>query len=190
MREALIRLSAEGLVKTLRNRSSIVAPFDIISMPSYLDAVTLLYRLTSRLAAQNCTPDQLKKIIKLKNLHAEATGNDRPLEMISLNHAFHLAIAEAGGNIYFIDWLRQLLDHGQRILRLYLHIQGDHIAETVLSDHMDLVKAIEDRDPDAAEAAALRDAEIISSQIMSWLASKQSASLRLERIGTVQAVAT
>jgi Transcriptional regulators len=29
VREALIRLSAEGLVQNLRNRTSIVAPFDV-----------------------------------------------------------------------------------------------------------------------------------------------------------------
>lgn len=183
VREALIRLSAEGLVKTLRNRSSIVAPFDVVGVPSYLDAVTLLYRLTARLAAKNRSPEQLKKIIRLKDAHAEATKHDCAIEMIALNHAFHLAIAEAGGNSFFVEWLKQILDHGQRILRLYLHIQGDHIAQDVLDDHFALVKAIEDRDPDAAEAAALRDAAIISSEMLAWFAAKPSGELRLTKIG-------
>jgi len=62
VREALIRLSAEGLVQTLRNRSSIVAPFDIVAIPSYLDAVELFYRLTTRLAAKNRSAAQLAEI--------------------------------------------------------------------------------------------------------------------------------
>jgi DNA-binding GntR family transcriptional regulator len=44
VREALIRLSAEGLVQTLGNRTSIVAPFDIGALPAYFDAMPLLYR--------------------------------------------------------------------------------------------------------------------------------------------------
>src|SRR5258706_14872544 len=32
VREALIRLSAEGLVQNLRNRTSIVAPFDVATL--------------------------------------------------------------------------------------------------------------------------------------------------------------
>src|SRR5262249_44751076 len=39
VREALIRLSAEGLVQNLRNRTSIVAPFDVAALPAYFDAM-------------------------------------------------------------------------------------------------------------------------------------------------------
>ena len=59
VREALIRLSGEGLVQTLRNRSTIVAPFDVAAIPSYLDASELVYRVTARLAAINRHASQL-----------------------------------------------------------------------------------------------------------------------------------
>ena len=51
VREALIRLSAEGLVQNFRNRTAIVAQFDIATLPSYFDAMQMLYRLGCRLAA-------------------------------------------------------------------------------------------------------------------------------------------
>src|SRR5215475_15136223 len=35
VREALIRLSAEGLVQNLRNRTSMVAQFDVAALPAY-----------------------------------------------------------------------------------------------------------------------------------------------------------
>ena len=40
VREALIRLAAEGLVQTLRNRSSIVAPFDVAAIPAVANRTT------------------------------------------------------------------------------------------------------------------------------------------------------
>ncbi|MGL5838207.1 MAG: GntR family transcriptional regulator [Sphingorhabdus sp.] len=174
VREALIRLSAEGLVKTLRNRSSIVAPFDVAALPSFLDAVTLLYRLTARQAANSRTPNQLAKIKQLQIDHGQAAHGGDVLQAISLNEAFHLAIAEATGNSFFVTWMKQLLDHGQRVLRLYFHSLGDHLSDNVLEDHLEIVRAIEARDGDAAEAAARRDAEIISQQMTAWFASRPS----------------
>jgi DNA-binding GntR family transcriptional regulator len=179
VREALIRLSAEGLVQTLRNRSSIVAPFDITSIPSYLDAIELLYRVTTRLAARNRRPDQLAKIKALFEEHAAATKRDDALDMVRLNREFHMAIAEASGNSFYVHWTGQVLDQGQRILRLYLHNLGDHVESEVIADHQAMVSAIENQDPDAAEKAARQDAAIISAQMRDWFAAKPSSDLRL-----------
>src|SRR5215472_13088025 len=68
VREALIRLSAEGLVQNFRNRTAIVAQFDIASLPAYFDAMQLLYRLSARLAAQN---PNLPRLEQLKRDHEE-----------------------------------------------------------------------------------------------------------------------
>src|SRR5579885_1314317 len=65
VREALIRLSAEGLVQNLRNRTSIVAQFDIGTLPAYFDAMLLLYRLSARLAAANVTAAQVEGLRRI-----------------------------------------------------------------------------------------------------------------------------
>lgn len=182
VREALIRLSAEGLVLTLRNRSSIVAPFDVTAVPSYLDAVQLVYRLTTRLAALNRSEAQLNRIKQLQEQHAAAARRDDILEVIRLNQDFHLAIAAASGNSYYENWTRQVLDQGQRILRLYIYSIGDHVADNVLADHKNIVQAIQDRDPIAAEAAGKRDADIISSQMRERFAMRQSEGISLHSI--------
>jgi DNA-binding GntR family transcriptional regulator len=184
VREALIRLSAEGLVQTLRNRSSIVAPFDIVAIPSYLDAVELMYRITTRLAAENRRPAQLARIAELQEEHADATRRQDALNMIRLNHEFHTTIAEASGNSFYATWTRQMLDQGQRMLRLYLHSLGDHVDnKKIISDHLAMVRAIEARDPDAAEQAARRDADIISSQMKDRFSSKPSGGMKLDGSG-------
>src|SRR5581483_2221330 len=72
VREALIRLSAEGLVQTLRNRTSIVAPFDVGMLPAYFDAMQLLYRVSARLAAANATPPQIERLLKIVRDHEDA----------------------------------------------------------------------------------------------------------------------
>lgn len=182
VREALIRLSAEGLVQTLRNRSSIVAPFDVVAVPSYLDAIELIYRLTTRLAAQNRKPAQLAEIQSIYREHLAATKRGDLPNMVRLNRDFHLAIAKASGNSFYTNWTRQVLDQGQRILGLYLHdvgLVGDALASHWEQCHRSMLQAIEDQDADAAEEAARRDAETIASQMRDRFGSRPSGQLSL-----------
>jgi DNA-binding GntR family transcriptional regulator len=179
VREALIRLAAEGLVHTLRNRSSIVAPFDVAAIPSYLDSVELMYRLTTRLAAMNRKASQLSRIQELQREHAAAIQREDGFAMIRLNHEFHEAIAAASGNTVYLNWTRQVLDQGQRILGMYLHDVGDTIATHVVSHHAAMVRAIEKQDPDAAEAAARQDADIIADRMKERFESRPSGGLTL-----------
>lgn len=183
VREALIRLSAEGLVVTLRNRSTMVAPFDMSTAPSFLDAVNLIYRLTSRQAAMHRTPAQLELIKSVQTRHqAAADAGDLPA-MVSLNRDFHVAIADASGNTFFAQWTRNLLDQGQRILGMYLHDLNSHLPSGTLDEHVALVLAIEARNPDAAERAGGRDAEIIADQMRARLMKRPVATFDIQAKG-------
>jgi DNA-binding GntR family transcriptional regulator len=44
IREALVRLAADGLITTLPNRATIVASIDFLALPQFFDALTLMYR--------------------------------------------------------------------------------------------------------------------------------------------------
>jgi DNA-binding GntR family transcriptional regulator len=183
IREALIRLAAEGLVKTLRNRSSIVAPFDMITIPSFLDASELLYRLTARLAALHRTQAQLGRIKEIHEQHSQATRERDMALMIRLNREFHLEIANASGNAFYASWMKQLLDQGQRILGSYLldvSQSGTHDLESHWSNaHLAIFTAIEARDADSAEAAGMRDFETIASRMQERLTERPSKRLAL-----------
>jgi DNA-binding GntR family transcriptional regulator len=98
IREALVRLAAEGLVTTLPNRNTIVATIDFVRLPVYFEALSLMYRVTTRLAAINRRPEQLISIRAWQAAFAEAVERQDALAMIASNRDFHVAIAEAGGN--------------------------------------------------------------------------------------------
>lgn len=184
IREALIRLAAEGLVKTLRNRSSIVAPFDMIAIPSFLDASELLYRLTARLAATNRTQAQLARIKQIHDQHSQATRDRDMALMIRLNREFHLEIADASGNAFYANWMRQLLDQGQRILGSYLLDVAEHddhdLESHWINAHMAIFSAIEARDADAAEEAGMHDFETIAYRMQERLTERPSKRLALK----------
>jgi DNA-binding GntR family transcriptional regulator len=173
VREALIRLSGEGLVQTLRNRSSIVAPFDVAMIQSHLNALVLMYCVTSRLAAVNRTTAQIEDLRSMVKAHrAEMKQGDRA-KLVANNRDFHVAIATAGGNPFFIAWMTTVLDQGQRLMGLYLEDVGGKRSDAMLDEHVTIVDAIAAGDPDAAEKAARDDAMILFEQLQKHLFTDQ-----------------
>jgi len=180
VREALIRLAAEGLVQTLRNRTSIVAPFDIAMLPGYFDAMQLLYRLTARLAATKPDAAKLKEIRQIEAAHEAALERGDMRAIVRHNRDFHTAIAEMSGNTYYVTWMGSLLDQGQRILRLYAHHRDDSLSIDVLVHHRELIAAIAAGDPDAAEKAGLADANMLIRDFRRTLGNQPTMRLFME----------
>jgi DNA-binding GntR family transcriptional regulator len=136
IREALARLSAEGLVTTLANRTTMVTPLDFARVPEFLDALDLLQRVTTRLAATHRTMADLSAIREAQKAYERDTiaslkTNDS-LPMIESNYEFHMAVARAGHNSYFAELYRRLLEEGRRMLHLHFEYKtresGDNVA--------------------------------------------------------------
>jgi len=114
IREALVRLASEGLVTTLPNRSTVVANIDFMNLHTFFDAMTLMYRVTTRLAAQFHTPADMAKIRARQAEFAKAVSAQDALSMIATNREFHAEIARAGRNPYYESLCLRLLDEGRR----------------------------------------------------------------------------
>lgn len=179
IREAMVRLAAEGLLTALPNRNTIVAPIDFINLPVYFESLTLMYRVTTRSAAVHRTPEHLKRIRALEAQYAEAVEQRDALAMIATNRDFHVAIAEAGGNHYFTTLFTRLLDEGRRVLRLYYHSFDDALPRKYVDEHRDMVLAIERGDANAAEELAAAHAAQIVRQIQSYMARDTASGISL-----------
>jgi DNA-binding GntR family transcriptional regulator len=158
VREAIIRLASDGLVTMFPNRSSIVAPLDLLRLiPCHLDALELMQRLTTRLAARNRTEADLARIEAAAAAFAVAVNERRLPEMIDANYEYHMAIAEAGANPYFTALYGRLLDEGKRMLHMHFSFAAENRArglETLLAEHVAITDAIRAGDLDRAENLA------------------------------------
>ncbi|MCL6707623.1 GntR family transcriptional regulator [Pseudomonas sp. R2.Fl] len=170
IREALVRLSAEGLVTTLTNRATIVANIDFLGLSDFFDALTLMYRVTTRLAAAKHTPADIEAVLKIQQAFTRAVEERDALAMISTNRDFHVAIAQAGRNRYYVDLFTRLLDEGRRILRLYYSSFNDVLPKQYVAEHEDIIQAITDRDVARADTLAAAHADQIVRQIRSYIA--------------------
>lgn len=173
VREALIRLSAEGLVQNFRNRTAIVAQFDIAALPAYFDAMQLLYRLTARLASQNPNPAKIDKLRRDHEEHEKAIRKRDIRNMVRLNREFHMTIADMAGNPFIAGWTSGILDQGQRLLGLYgMHMPDRGVSGEFLKPHREIIAAIARKDPDGAEAAGRADAQHLIDEFMDSLANR------------------
>lgn len=155
VREALIRLAGEELVVILPNRSTIVAPIDVMSFPKYVEALDIAQRMNTRLAAELRTDEDLRILARRQKDWESAVKSGRHLAMSEANKQFHMAIAAAGRNPYLASFYERLLDHGRRMLHLHFDfLERTHQGRLLTDEHDAMIEAIRARDVARADALA------------------------------------
>lgn len=163
MREALRKLETLGIVE-IRHGSGVFVGVDenplLISNPVFEGGVTLRLLLdvvdaratievkAAQLAARNATDAHLGKMRDL--LSAAGRGLDDRRAVSEANRAFHREIASASGN----SVLRELLDALGNVFQEEQRFVGaTHAArERFHREHLEILDALERRDPAAAAA--------------------------------------
>lgn len=180
IREALIRLAGDGLVVTLPNRTTIVAPIDIARFPKYVDALDLAQRINTRLAAELRTETDLAAItVEQKGFIAAVSSGDY-LAMSETNKNFHMAIARAGRNPYLASFYEKLLDEGRRILHLHFdYIERTRDGRLLTDEHEEMIEAIRARDVARADQLALVHTRQFRDQFLDFLRANYTSSIDL-----------
>lgn len=180
VREALLRLAADGLTTTLPNRNTIVAAIDFATLPTYFEALTLMYRVTTRGAATRKNPSAMRKIRARQADFAQAVMSRDAYAMIEANREFHVAIAEQAGNPYYTAFFSRLLDEGRRILRLYYSTFDDRLPRQYVEEHEEMIAAIDAGDVEKADTLAIGHASQIVAQIQDYVARDTHKARQLE----------
>jgi DNA-binding GntR family transcriptional regulator len=155
VREALIRLSGDDLVTILPNRSTIVSPLEIRSIPKYVEALDLAQRINTRLAAQLRTAGDLDRMEQRQREFVAAVKSGDHLAMSEANKQFHMAIAIAGQNPFFIDFYERLLDQGRRMLHMHFEfLERTHEGYLLTDEHDEMLAAIAARNVERADGLA------------------------------------
>lgn len=149
IREAFQRLETQGVLKR-DGRSLFVAALDHDQMGELYAVRAELEGLAARLAAQHAAPEEIRVLYEL--IEADRKLSDDPTAMSQANKRFHRQIYRAGHNRYLV----QQLDMVQRTMALMVKtsFEAEGRSEEALEEHRRIVAAIEQRDGDAADAAA------------------------------------
>lgn len=164
LREALIALDVEGRVEVRSGSGVFVsatqpepAPQRTAAMgesPSQLmEARSIIEGEVVVLACARITDERLAKLRKLlKGMEAEI---DRRRARVDLDREFHLTLAEVTGNAVLSRLVGELFDerHSPISAKISSRFESTRTWRVALKEHEAILKAIEARDPIAAQAA-------------------------------------
>ncbi|MBB5409029.1 DNA-binding GntR family transcriptional regulator [Paraburkholderia sp. HC6.4b] len=178
VRDALARLTSEGLVTILPNRTTLVTPFEIEEFPKYISALDLIQRAVTRLAALHRTDTDLARIRKADDVYMQAVESGDFQAMSETNKALHMAIAHAANNPYFVGYYERLLGEGQRLLHLHFDFTVTSPTAAKLGrDHDELIDAIARKDAEAAEKAAHEHTMLFQKRFLDYMRQNMTESM-------------
>lgn len=152
IREALKRLSVEGLVTLDPIRGVIVRRIDPHEVEDFYITREVLDGLAARLAAQRVSGDQLIRLRAMLEAMESAQQRGDRAGMVQANMRFHDAVFRAGANQWLASLGRSMIDF---VRLLSAAAYTDPVRdEEVVEEHRKVQEALEARNPDAAEAAA------------------------------------
>jgi len=148
VREAIRRLTGEGLVEIVPHKGAAVRAFTRRDVREIFEVREVIEGLAARLAAERIGPEGRAR---LQALQAQAGPASTAGGYVDHNHAFHELIYDLAGNARVQEEARQLT------LPLYRrrthHVMDPAYARTSAAEHVLIVEAILDGDGAAAERA-------------------------------------
>lgn len=148
IREALQRLSSEGLVFFAPRRGIFVADISITDLQKLFELRLILEGFCARLAAQRATSEQLGAMQEIiEELRHVPDGDSRALMVI--DERYHELLYEAGDNKFLADILKRLHALSFRLWYLVLERLGD--VRAAMEQHIEITDALQARDGARAE---------------------------------------
>lgn len=151
VREALLRLSDEGLVDIVSKSGTYVSRIPLADLPEAITIRRILEQHAVRAAVERASKSQIIELGAILARMAEAAEAADTESFHRADEAFHEAIAAAGGHPGVWTLVRHVKLQVDRFRRLTLPLAGR--MARVVAEHEAVLKAIEQRRPDAAAEA-------------------------------------
>jgi GntR family transcriptional regulator, rspAB operon transcriptional repressor len=151
VREAILKLSDEGLLEIFPQSGIFVARIPIAALPEAIIIRRALEETTARLAAERSTSSQILILHAILERQREANAVGDGNAFHQADEMFHATIAEVARHPGIWKLIQQVKVHVDRYRRLTLPQTG-RMAQ-VISEHEAILAAIEAHDPAAARMA-------------------------------------
>lgn len=150
VREALKLLAADGLVVCAK-RGYLVREHTGAEIREIYEVRAGLEGMAARLVAQRATDEQVEAIVAV-GAHDERLAEVARSELVERNGCFHDAIVDAAGNTRLRDLNDRNSEHFFNFRTAALYTDAEALA--AVRTHGEIVRALLDREPDAAANAA------------------------------------
>jgi DNA-binding GntR family transcriptional regulator len=152
VRAALQDLTSEGLVERIPNRGARVRSVSLAEAVQITECRTMLEGLCAAKAAEHATDEQAAHLADLGERLRASVEAGEPLKYSELNHELHRFIQAVSGQEIATGLLERL--NAQLVRHQFRLAQQSGRPQVSLGQHLELIEAIRDRDPQRAELAA------------------------------------
>src|SRR5580700_3697896 len=150
VREAMVQLEREGFVRAVPRRGIYVVRKTRAEAIELITAWAALEGMAARLITQNASDEEIATLRAMFATFENGRLHAKLDEYSEVNIEFHQTIIRMSGNRVLIDLAANLFAH-MRMIRRKTIGERDRAARSI-SDHMNIIQAIEARDTARAEA--------------------------------------
>jgi len=152
--QAIHHLMMDGLVSIMPRKGVMVRAISIDEAIEIIGVRLVTECYCARLAADRADDSELQQLQDIVEASEKVTEKRNVEQMMLLDREFHDTLSRAAKNAVLADVLRNLHERSLRFWFISLRDPDHH--RNVLAQHRAIVKALQSRQPDAAEAA-MRD---------------------------------
>lgn len=149
VREALVGLQQEGLVRSIPRRGVFIIRRTKTEIVEMIVAWAALESMAARFAATRATPEEFAELHVIMDKYRNEKDLGHIGEYSGVNIAFHEKIVELGRCQTIVDMARNLFLHVQRIRKMT--IRDPDRAKHSVADHLNIIQALESRNAELAE---------------------------------------
>jgi len=151
VREAILKLSDEGLLEIYPQSGIFVSRIPVAALPEAIIIRKALEETTARLAAERATSSQILSLRSILERQREASAAGDSDTFHQADEMFHAAVADVAGYPGIWKYIQQVKVHVDRYRRLTLPQRG-RIAKVII-EHEAVLNAIQAHDAQGAKRA-------------------------------------
>lgn len=155
VREALNGLKFEGLVDVIPYKGYMVSQFSFQELKDLFELRIILEKACVELAIQNITKSQLERFKELALREFDVDSVEARKEFMKVNIGFHSYLGEVSGNKQLAALLESTI---QKLQRGLFQALKESSLKTMVEEHLQIVKAIEEKDESLAKSIVTKHA--------------------------------
>ncbi|WP_313613779.1 GntR family transcriptional regulator [Agrobacterium sp.] len=175
IREALIRLQSDRLVKFMPNRGHYVEIVSFDEIPKIFEALDLHQAAVFKLAAIRRTEKQLSELVSINESYRIAGEQNDHKVMAERNHDFHMAVGKAADNPFLSESYETMLNFSIRLSYLMFKSAGRDPEDSkiyytqIYDEHRGMIEMIRNGEGDLLQEISRKHTKLFLDRVVSFL---------------------
>jgi DNA-binding GntR family transcriptional regulator len=146
VREALHRLTLEGLVTGQTNRSCVVWQPSVADVREIFSLREMIENLAAEWVIERLTEDDFATLDAIVERQRVAIESQDHIMLIREDMLFHEYLCTRANHRRLLDWFKQIMNQWEVLIYRRLEANPDEVVPSVLRDHHALMDALRSRD--------------------------------------------